>query len=177
MQKEIYEQPHIIGDSLSRFLDPVNKKINIPDLKLDWSKVSKIDLIACGTSFYACQVATYWIEKYTKISAVAHLASEFRYRTFLCDKNNLSIFISQSGETADTLAALKYAKSQKSKILSIVNVNESSISRESDFVLSIAAGPEIGVASTKAFSAQLSILASLCLVMAREKKQFQNLKN
>ncbi len=176
MQKEIYEQPHIIGDSLSRFLDPVNKKINIPDLKLDWSKVSKIDLIACGTSFYACQVATYWIEKYTKISAVAHLASEFRYRTFLCDKNNLSIFISQSGETADTLAALKYAKSQKSKILSIVNVNESSISRESDFVLSIAAGPEIGVASTKAFSAQLSILASLCLVMAREKKTISKSK-
>ena len=170
MQKEIYEQPHIIGDSLSRFLDPVNKKINIPGLNIDWSKVSKIDLIACGTSFYACQVATYWIEKYAKINAVAHLASEFRYRPFIADKNNLSIFISQSGETADTLAALKYAKSMKSKILSIVNVNESSISRESDFVLSIAAGPEIGVASTKAFSAQLSVLASLCLVIGREKR-------
>ena len=169
MQKEIYEQPHIIGDSLSRFLDPVNKKINIPGLKINWSKVSKVDLIACGTSFYACQVATYWIEKIAKINAVSHLASEFRYKPLIADKNNLSIFISQSGETADTLAALKYAKSMKSKILSIVNVDESSIARESDFVLSIAAGPEIGVASTKAFSAQLSVLSSLCLVMGREK--------
>ena len=170
MQKEIYEQPHVIGDSLSRFLDPINKKIKIPNLKINWSKISKIDLIACGTSFYACQVATYWIEKYAKINAVAHLASEFRYKPLLDGKGRLSIFISQSGETADTLAALKYAKSKKSKILSLVNVTESSIARESDYILSIAAGPEIGVASTKAFTAQLSILACLCIVIARDKK-------
>ena len=171
MQKEIYEQPHIIGDSLTRFLDPINKKINIPDLSINWKKIKKINLIACGTSYYACQVATYWIEKYAKINATAHLASEFRYKTFVDDpKETLAIFISQSGETADTLAALKFVKKNKCKILSLVNVTESSIARESNYVLSIAAGPEIGVASTKAFSAQLCVLASLCLVMAREKK-------
>ncbi len=170
MQKEIYEQPHVIGDSLYRFVDPIHKKINIPDLKINWKKISRIDLIACGTSYYACQIATYWFEKYLGIHSVAHLASEFRYKAYVKSKDTLSIFISQSGETADTLAALKYAKANKSKILSIVNVSESSISRESDFVLTIAAGPEIGVASTKAFTAQLSVLASLCIVIGREKK-------
>ncbi len=177
MQKEIFEQPHIIGDSLSRFLDPVNKIINIPDIKINWKKISKINLVACGTSYFACQVATYWFEKFIGINAIAHYASEFRYRP-LVDKSEdiLSIFISQSGETADTLAALRYAKKNKSRILSIVNVSESSIARESDFMLSIAAGPEIGVASTKAFSAQLCVLACLCLVMAREKKTI-NKKN
>jgi len=170
MQKEIYEQPHVIGDSLSRFLDPINKRINIPNLKINWKEISRINLIACGTSYYACQIASYWFEKYTGIVSTAYLASEFRYRSYVKDKNVLSIFISQSGETADTLAALKYAKSNKSKILSLVNVDESSISRESDFVLSIAAGPEIGVASTKAFSSQLSVLGCLCLTIARDKK-------
>ena len=111
MQKEIYEQPHIIGDSLTRFLDPINKKINIPDVSINWKKIKKINLIACGTSYYACQVATYWIEKYAKINATAHLASEFRYKSFVDDpKETLAIFISQSGETADTLAALKFVK-------------------------------------------------------------------
>ena len=171
MQKEIYEQPHIIGDSLSRFLDPINKKINIPDLKINWKKIKKINLIACGTSYYACQVATYWIEKYAKINATAYLASEYRYKSFVDNpKETLVIFISQSGETADTLAALKFVKKNKCKVLSLVNVIESSIARESDFVLSIAAGPEIGVASTKAFSAQLCVLASLCLVISRQRK-------
>ena len=172
MQKEIFEQPHIIGDSLTRFLDPINKKINIPDLKINWKKIKKVNLIACGTSFYACQVATYWIEKYVNISANAYLASEYRYKPYIKSSlETLEIFISQSGETADTLAALKFAKKNKSKTLSLVNVNESSISRESDYSLSIAAGPEIGVASTKAFSAQLCVLGCLCLVMARNKKE------
>ena len=172
MQKEIFEQPHIIGDSLTRFLDPINKKINIPDLKINWKKIKKVNLIACGTSFYACQVATYWIEKYVNISANAYLASEYRYKPYIKSAlETLEIFISQSGETADTLAALKFAKKNKSKTLSVVNVNESSISRESDYSLSIAAGPEIGVASTKAFSAQLCVLGCLCLVMARNKKE------
>ena len=171
MQKEIYEQPHIIGDSLTRFLDPINKKINIPNLNINWKKIKKVNLVACGTSFYACQVATYWIEKYVKINATAYFASEYRYKSFVENpKETLFIFISQSGETADTLAALRFVKKNKCKILSLVNVIESSIARESDFVLSIAAGPEIGVASTKAFSAQLCVLASLCLVMARERK-------
>ena len=178
MEKEIFEQPHIIGDSLSRFLDPINKTINIPQLKVDWTKISKINFIACGTSYFACQVACYWFEKMVGVSCVAHFASEFRYKPMVEKSSNiLSIFISQSGETADTLAALRYAKENKSKILSLVNVTESSISRESDFVLSIAAGPEIGVASTKAFSAQLSILACLCLVMARKRKKLIKIGN
>ena len=104
MQKEIYEQPHIIGDSLTRFLDPINKKINIPNLNINWKKIKKVNLVACGTSFYACQVATYWIEKYVKINATAYFASEYRYKSFVENpKETLFIFISQSGETADTL--------------------------------------------------------------------------
>ena len=170
MQKEIFEQPLIIGDSLTRFIDPIKKKISIPDLNINWKDLTKIDLIACGTSYYACQTATYWFEKYLNLSTHAFLASEFRYKNYIKSKKSLSIFISQSGETADTLAALKYAKKNGSKIFSIVNNSESSIARESDFFLTIAAGPEIGVASTKAFTAQLSILACLCLVAGRERK-------
>jgi glucosamine--fructose-6-phosphate aminotransferase (isomerizing) len=177
MQKEIFEQPHIIGDSLSRFVEPINKIINIPELKINWKKISKINFIACGTSFYACQVASYWFEKIVGVSCSPHFASEFRYKPIIEKSSNiLSIFISQSGETADTLAALRFAKKHKSKILSLVNVTESSIARESDYVVSIAAGPEIGVASTKAFSAQLSVLACICLVMAREKKKITKKK-
>ena len=174
MQKEIFEQPLIIGDSLSRFLDPINKKINISDLKIKWDSLSKIDLIACGTSFYACQTACYWFERYAKLGANSYLASEFRYKTYIKSKNTLSIFISQSGETADTLAALKFAKKNGSKIFSIVNNSESSIARESDFFITIEAGPEIGVASTKAFTAQLSILACLCLIASRLRKTISN---
>ena len=174
MQKEIFEQPLIIGDSLSRFLDPIKKKINIPNLNIDWKNLERIDLIACGTSFYACQVATYWFEKYLNINTTAYLASEFRYKTYVKSNKTLSIFISQSGETADTLAALRYAKQNKSKIFSIVNNSESSIARESDFFITLAAGPEIGVASTKAFTAQLSILACLCLVAGRTRKKISN---
>ena len=170
MQKEIFEQPHVIGDTLSRFLDPLKKKISIPKLNIEWNKISHINLIACGTSYYACQVASYWFEKFTNIRTTSHYASEFRYRSYVYEKNILSIFISQSGETADTLAALRYAKKNKSKILSIVNVDESSISRESDYVLPIAAGPEIGVASTKAFTAQLTLLCCLCLVISKKKR-------
>ncbi len=170
MQKEIFEQPLIIGDSISRFLDPINKKINILNLNISWRKLSKLDLIACGTSFYACQTATYWFEKFSNLSAHAYLASEFRYKTYIKSKDTLSIFISQSGETADTLAALRFAKKNGSKIFSIVNNSESSIARESDYFITIEAGPEIGVASTKAFTAQLSILACLCLIAGRDRK-------
>ena len=174
MQKEIFEQPLIIGDSISRFLDTINKKINILNLNIKWMKLSKLDLIACGTSFYACQTATYWFEKLANLSANSYLASEFRYKTYIKSKNTLSIFISQSGETADTLAALKFAKKNGSKIFSIVNNSESSIARESDFFITIEAGPEIGVASTKAFTAQLSILACLCLIAGRERKKIKS---
>ena len=168
MQKEIFEQPNIISNSLSRFLDPINKKINIPDLKVKWNKIKRIDLIACGTSFFASQIATYWFENYLGIPSSAHLASEYRYKKTQKSNSSLSIFISQSGETADTLAALRHSKKNKNIILSLVNNRESSIARESDFYLTIEAGPEIGVASTKAFTAQLSILSSLCLVIGRE---------
>ena len=169
MQKEIFEQPLIIGDSLSRFLDPIKKKINILDLKVNWKQISKIDFIACGTSYFACQTATYWFEKYLNLNTNSYLASEFRYKTYVKSKNTLSIFISQSGETADTLAALKFAKKNDSKIFSIVNNSESSIARESHNFITIEAGPEIGVASTKAFTAQLSVLACLCLIAGRER--------
>ena len=121
MQKEIFEQPSVLGDSLSRFIDPIKKKIQLPDFKFNWKKIDNIKLIACGTSYYACLTATYWIQQYTKIRADAELASEFRYKTQVDLPNQLCIFISQSGETADTLAALKYAKKYKMKTLSIVD--------------------------------------------------------
>ena len=168
MQKEIFEQPNIISNSLSRFLDPINKKISIPELKIEWKKLKRIDLIACGTSFYASQIATYWFENYLGIPSSAHLASEYRYKRANKSSESLSIFISQSGETADTLAALRHSKQNKNIILSLVNNRESSIARESNFYLTIEAGPEIGVASTKAFTAQLSILSCLCLVIGRD---------
>ena len=171
MQKEIFEQPSVLGDSLLRFIDPIKKFINIPDLKINWSKISEINFVACGTSYYACLTATYWFQKYTKISCTAELASEFRYKELIVKRDKLTIFISQSGETADSLAALRYVKSKKMKVLSIVNVKESSMARESDNCIFIAAGPEIGVASTKALTAQLSILACLTIIISREKKK------
>ena len=175
MQKEIYEQPSVIGDSLSRYIDPLKKKINIPNININWKKIRKINLVACGTSYYACLTATYWLQKYSKISCIAELASEFRYKEFISSDDQVTIFISQSGETADTLAALRYAKSKKARVLSLVNVEESSISRESDFSIPIAAGPEIGVASTKALTAQLSLLACLTIIIARELNTIKNI--
>ena len=170
MQKEIFEQPSVLGDSLSRFINPTQKTIQIPNLKLNWNKIKSIKFVACGTSYYACLVATYWFQKYSKISAEAELASEFRYKSQIKLTSQLCVFISQSGETADTLAALRHAKKHKMKILSIVNVLESSIARESNFVLPTAAGPEIGVASTKALTAQLCVLSCLCIFISKKKK-------
>ena len=169
MQKEIFEQPSVLGDSLSRFIDPINKKIKIQNIKINWKKIKNVKLIACGSSYYACLTATYWIQKYAKIPADAELASEFRYKDQIELPDQLCIFISQSGETADTLAALKYAKKFKMKTLSIVNVLESSIFRESQHNLFTAVGPEIGVASTKALTAQLSVLACLTISIASQK--------
>ena len=170
MQKEIFEQPSVLGDSLSRFINPTQKTIQIPNLKLNWNKIKSIKFVACGTSYYACLVATYWFQKYSKIPAEAELASEFRYKSQIKLTSQLCVFISQSGETADTLAALRHAKNHKMKILSIVNVVESSIARESNFVLPTAAGPEIGVASTKALTAQLCVLSCLCIFISKKKK-------
>ncbi len=167
MLKEIYEQPQVIGDTLHSFLNPLTRTITLPDLPFGLEDVSKITIIACGTSSYAALTAKYWLESLAKIPVEVDIASEFRYRGVEMPEKGVAIFISQSGETADTLAALRYCKEQGQKILSIVNVPESSIARESDAVLLTYAGPEIGVASTKAFTTQLVVLACFSVVMAK----------
>ncbi len=169
MQKEIFEQPSVIGDNFHAYYNPVANTIAMPNMPFDLSLIEKVTIIGCGTSYYAGKVATYWFEKIAKIQAEADIASEFRYREAILPKNGMCIFLSQSGETADTLAALRYAKSQGQKIVAVVNVTESSIAREADFVLPIYSGPEIGVASTKAFTAQLCTLAYLMLKTAKLK--------
>ncbi len=169
MQKEIFEQPAVIGETLNAYFNALKGEIMMPQIPFSFTDIEKITIVACGTSYYAGKVAQYWLEKIAGISCVVDIASEFRYRSAVMDKKGLSIFISQSGETADTLAALKYAKSKGQKIISIVNVVQSSIARESDVVLPIYSGPEIGVASTKAFTTQLMTLAFLTLKIAKEK--------
>ena len=167
MLKEIYEQPQVIGDTLHAFINPATRAITLPDLPFDPAAASKITLIACGTSFYAASVAKYWMEGIAAMPVEVDIASEFRYRGAAMPEGGVALFISQSGETADTLAALRYARSQGQHILSIVNAPESAIARESDAVLPTFAGPEIGVASTKAFTTQLTVLACLTIVTAR----------
>ncbi len=167
MLKEIYEQPQVIGDTLHSFLNPSDQTITLPDLPFDLARVPKITICACGTAFYAALTAKYWFEKIARVPVEVDIASEFRYREMVMPEGGLAIFISQSGETADTLAALRYCRQQGQKILSIVNVPESTIARESDAVMQTYAGPEIGVASTKAFTTQLTVLACLTIVLAR----------
>ncbi|HIF60684.1 MAG TPA: glutamine--fructose-6-phosphate transaminase (isomerizing) [Rhodospirillales bacterium] len=167
MLKEIYEQPQVIGDTLHSFLNPSDQTITLPDLPFDLARVPKITICACGTAFYAALTAKYWFEKIARVPVEVDIASEFRYREMVMPEGGLAIFISQSGETADTLAALSYCRQQGQKILSIVNVPESTIARESDAVMQTYAGPEIGVASTKAFTTQLTVLACLTIVLAR----------
>jgi glucosamine--fructose-6-phosphate aminotransferase (isomerizing) len=169
MQKEIFEQPAVIGDNLHAYYNAVTGDISMPQIPFNLAEVGKITIVACGTSYYAGKVAQYWIEKIAKTSCVVDVASEFRYRSAVMEKGSIAVFISQSGETADTLAALKYAKANGQKIISIVNVVQSSIARESDVVLPIFSGPEIGVASTKAFTTQLMTLAFLVLKIAESK--------
>ena len=167
MQKEIYEQPQVIGDTLHSFVNLADKTITLPELPIDFNKLSKITIAACGTAYYAGLIAKYWFEKIAQVAVEVDIASEFRYREMVLPEGELAILISQSGETADTLAALRYCRDQGQKILSIINVPESTIARESDAVLHTYAGPEIGVASTKAFTTQLTVLATLTIVMAR----------
>jgi glucosamine--fructose-6-phosphate aminotransferase (isomerizing) len=167
MLKEIYEQPQVIGDTLHAFINPATRAFTLPELPFDPAAASKITLIACGTSFYAACVAKYWMEGIADMPVEVDIASEFRYRNAAMPEGGVALFISQSGETADTLAALRYARGQGQYILSIVNAPESSIARESDAVLPTFAGPEIGVASTKAFTTQLTVLACLTIVMGR----------
>ncbi|WP_282609483.1 glutamine--fructose-6-phosphate transaminase (isomerizing) [Pelagibius sp. Alg239-R121] len=167
MQKEIFEQPAVIGDTLHSFLNPATLSVQLPSLPFDLSKVSRFTFIACGTAFYAGMVAKYWFEQLARQPVEIDIASEFRYREAPMPEDGVSVYISQSGETIDTLAALRYAQSQDQKILSVVNVPESAIARSSDAVLPTQAGPEIGVASTKAFTTQLTVLACLAIATAR----------
>ncbi len=167
MLKEIYEHPQVIGDTLRSFLNPADQTITLPALPFDLAKVPKITLSACGSAFYAALTAKYWFERIARIPVDVEVASELRYRDPVLPEGGLAIFVTQSGETADTLAALRECKKRGQHILSIVNVPESSIARDSDVVLPTYAGPEIGVASTKALTAQLTVLACLVVATAR----------
>jgi glucosamine--fructose-6-phosphate aminotransferase (isomerizing) len=167
MAKEIHEQPEVISHTLGSFVDFADGRVHLPALGIDPAQISKISISACGTAYYAGLVGKYWLERYARIPVEIDVASEFRYREPPLEKGGLALFITQSGETADTLATLRYCKAQGQRIASIVNVRTSTIARESDVVLPTLAGPEIGVASTKAFTCQLSVLACLAIALAR----------
>ena len=167
MEKELHEHPAVIGDTLHRMVNPATKAVTLPDLAFDLARVTRLTISACGSAFYAGLVGRWWFEAIARIPADADVASEFRYRAPPLPAGGLGLLVSQSGETADTLAALRYMRAQGQHVLSIVNVPESSMARESDSVLETVAGPEIGVASTKAFTAQLAVLACLALAAAR----------
>ncbi|MCI5086188.1 MAG: glutamine--fructose-6-phosphate transaminase (isomerizing) [Rhodovulum sp.] len=169
MAKEIAEQPSVLGDALMHYLGRDGHTITLPDALPDFTQFDRITMVACGTASLACQTAKYWFEQIARIPVEIDVASEFRYREPPIPARTLAVFVSQSGETADTLAALRYCKGKAATILSIVNVAESSIARESDVALPILAGPEIGVASTKAFTCQLTVLALLVMRAARER--------
>jgi glucosamine--fructose-6-phosphate aminotransferase (isomerizing) len=170
MLKEIYEQPAVIGDMLNSFINPTTGQITLPtDIIEILKSTPRITLIACGTAYYAASVAKYWFEQIARIPVELDVASEFRYREAPMPEGGLAIFISQSGETLDTLEALRYAKSQNQTILSIINAIEATIERESDYCLNTLAGPEIAVASTKATTCQLTTLACLAIAAAAER--------
>ena len=167
MSKEIHEQPNVIQDSISHYINNDDLTVNLPKLPFNISNLKNITLVACGSSYYAGLVAREWFEKFSRIKVDVEIASEFRYRETPMDSSGLTLFISQSGETADTLAALKHCKSLNQKTISVVNVPNSSMCRNSDTSLKIFAGPEIGVASTKAFTCQLIVLACLAIHLGR----------
>ncbi|WP_299404036.1 glutamine--fructose-6-phosphate transaminase (isomerizing) [uncultured Roseobacter sp.] len=168
MAKEIAEQPTVIGQALSNYLDNEGKII-LPDQGLDFSTVDRLTMVACGTASYACLTAKYWFEQIARLPVDVDVASEFRYREPPIPARTAALFVSQSGETADTLAALRYCEGKADRIVSVVNVPESSIARESDLVLPIHAGVEVGVASTKAFTCQLVVLFILALKAAQDR--------
>jgi glutamine---fructose-6-phosphate transaminase (isomerizing) len=167
MQKEIFEQPAVIGDTLNALVNPATRTVHLPELPFALGAIDRVAIVACGTSWHAALVAKYWLERIARISVEVDIASEFRYRAPAMPDGGAALFISQSGETADTLAALRYARAQGQHIIAVVNQPESSIAREADVVLPTLAGPEIGVASTKAFTTQLAVLAALAVAMAR----------
>ena len=174
MSKEIDEQNLTTKKCLNEYLDKSRNEINIYNIPIDPNKINKIRLIGCGTAYHSCMMAKYWIEEFTSIDVEADIASEFRYRNVKLNKDDLYIFVSQSGETADTYAALEKCKKNNVKTCGIVNVVESSIARLSDFVLPIHAGPEIGVASTKAFIGQMLVLLLLTLKISKDRKDIDS---
>lgn len=174
MLKEIYEQAEVLPRTLHNLVDPISKTIRLPNLAFNWKDVSRLTFVACGTSYHSAMVAKYWFEKIAKIPVDVDIASEFRYRSPIMPKNGVALFISQSGETIDTLAALRYAKSQGQHVISIVNRPESTMARESDAILQTLVGPEIGVASTKAFTGQLVVLACLALAVAKARSAIKS---
>jgi glutamine---fructose-6-phosphate transaminase (isomerizing) len=168
MAKEIHEQPEVVGRTLAHYLDMATGNIALPfDLPCDVAKLQHLTITACGTAYIAGLAARYWFERYARIPVEVEVASEFRYREAPMERNGLMLVVSQSGETADTLASLRYAKSQGQKVLGVVNVPTSTMARESDVTALTLAGPEIGVASTKAFTCQLVVLACLALAFGR----------
>jgi glucosamine--fructose-6-phosphate aminotransferase (isomerizing) len=169
MAKEIAEQPAVLADAVKHYLNDTGTQVDIPDLALDFTAVDKITMVACGTAYLACNVAKYWFEQIARLPVELDVASEFRYREPPLSEQSFAFFVSQSGETADTLAALRYCSENVARTVAIVNVPESSISREADVSLPIMAGVEIGVASTKAFTCQLMVLAALAITAARQR--------
>jgi glucosamine--fructose-6-phosphate aminotransferase (isomerizing) len=168
MAKEIFEQPEVVGHTLANYIEMAAERVALPmPLPFDFAKLNRISIAACGTAYYASMVAKYWFERFAHLPVEVDIASEYRYRSAPLGPGGLAIFVSQSGETADTLASLRYARDHKQHVLSIVNVPTSTIARESDVVMPTLAGPEIGVASTKAFTCQLAALAILAIAAGR----------
>jgi glucosamine--fructose-6-phosphate aminotransferase (isomerizing) len=170
MVKEIHEQPRVVGRTLAQYIDVAGGTIKMPDdVELDFRGINRISITACGTAFYAGLIARYWFERYAGLPVEIDVASEFRYRDVPFDPGNLAIFVSQSGETADTLASLEFAKARGQRVLSVVNVPSSTMARASQIVFPTLAGPEVGVASTKAFTCQLATLACLAIAAGRDR--------
>jgi glucosamine--fructose-6-phosphate aminotransferase (isomerizing) len=169
MQKEIFEQPLVVAQTLQSYLRPFEQQVALPDMDFSFADVPRVTIVACGTSFYAGMTAKYWLERWARVPVELDIASEFRYREPVLEEGGLALFISQSGETADTLAALRHARALGQKIAVVCNVPTSSMAREADLLLPTNAGPEIGVASTKAFTCQLAVLAALSAKVARDK--------
>jgi glucosamine--fructose-6-phosphate aminotransferase (isomerizing) len=169
MRKEIFEQPIVVAQTLQSYVRPFEGEVALPTADLDLAAINRVTVVACGTSFYAGMVAKYWIEQFARVPVDIDVASEFRYRQPVLEPGGLALFISQSGETADTLAALRHARAEQQRIAVVVNVPTSSMAREADLLLPTHAGPEIGVASTKAFVCQLAVLAALAANLARAK--------
>ena len=167
MQKEILEQPTALADTLGKYINPLEAKVELPELPFDFKEITKVNLIACGTSAYAARVGKYWFESYARLPVEAEIASEFRYRDVVIGEDELNLFISQSGETLDTLVALRHCREKNLRTAAIVNVADSTMTREADVTFLTYAGVEIGVASTKSFTCQLMVLAALAIGAGR----------